>query len=113
MDTNFEMVQRQKQLAKKRRERKFHTRLMTLSWSLPVIAFGSFFTVWHEISSALNKSTSQSAKSVTSKPAAVATTNPVLLKIGSRGTQVSTIQEQLSQLGYFNHAVTQYYGDVT
>lgn len=99
----------QKQLARQRRERKFRVWLATMSWGIPVIAFGSFFSVWHAVSSTVV------AASTTSKTSAGVSsdTNSVLFKIESSGPQVSAIQEWLSQLGYFNHAITQYYDSGT
>jgi peptidoglycan hydrolase-like protein with peptidoglycan-binding domain len=102
----------EKQLARQRREKRFRRRITTLSWAVPVFAFGGFFSVWHSISSAVNSpvqsKASVSATSNQPKPAAI-----VLFKTGTRNPQVRTIQEQLYELGYFNHAITDYYGPVT
>lgn len=113
----------QKQRARERRERKFRRRLATLSWTVPVVAFGSFFSIWHGISAAVNPSTTaQPSHSVASNSVKVneakatqstKTASSVLFKIGSKGQQVSVIQQQLHELGYFNHLITEYYGPVT
>ena len=113
-----------KQIARERREKKFRLWLTTLSWTLPVVAFGSFFSLWHSVSSAVNSP----AKA---KPTTAGTIHParnvksddtqstksvvpsVLFKIGSRNPQVKVIQQQLYELGYFNHVITDYYGPVT
>ncbi len=36
-----------------------------------------------------------------------------ILKTGDRGQKVSQLQQQLTELGYFKHAVTEYYGPTT
>jgi peptidoglycan hydrolase-like protein with peptidoglycan-binding domain len=102
-----------KQKARDRRGRRFRIWLTTLSWSMPVVAFTGFFSVWHNLST-----TTKTAPHSFTSPSAINTqttgsTTPVLFKIGSRGPQVMTIQEQLSELGYFNHSLTKYYGSVT
>ncbi len=106
----------QKQLARKRRERKLRAWLMTLSWTTPVVAFGGFFTIWHHISTAVNPPQQPSQTSV-STPSGSNTTSTnqsqVLLQIGSSGRQVRALQEQLAELGYFHHRTTHYYGTVT
>jgi hypothetical protein len=114
----------EKQIARQRRERKFRLWLTTLSWTMPIIAFGSFFSIWHNVAAAVNPSapsghnindnSSQAPISPSkSKPNVSAGTNHVLWRVGSRGPQVSRIQEQLHELGYFNHAITEYYGVIT
>lgn len=114
----------QKQIARQRRERKFRLWLTTLSWTMPVIAFGSFFSIWHSISSAVTSpvKSKPSVSVVTNHPVSNATsentqskseTSSVLFKVGSKSPQVSVIQEQLYELGYFNHVITEYYGPVT
>jgi hypothetical protein len=109
-----------KQLARQRRERKFRIWLTTLSWTMPAVAFGGFFSIWHNISSAVTSpvqsgATNQSTNSVSSaNTQSVKKSAPsVLFKVGSTGSQVSIIQEQLQELGYFNHTVTETYGSVT
>lgn len=102
----------QKQLARKRRERKLRAWMIALSWSTPVLAFGGFFTLWHQMSGAVG------ATSTATSPSAVRSlqnvqNNPILMQAGSRGSNVSMLQEDLAQLGYFHHVVTEYYGDVT
>jgi len=116
----------QKQLARERRERKFRRRITALSWTLPVFAFGSFFTIWHNVSAAVNSPTKskQSVSNITNhkksnvtpslSTQSVKTVKPsVLFKIGSTGPQVSVIQEQLYELGYLHHPITEYYGSLT
>ncbi len=39
--------------------------------------------------------------------------NPVLLKLGDKGSKVSQLQQQLSDLGYLNHTVSGFYGPAT
>ncbi len=112
----------EKQIARQRRERQLRLWLTTLSWSTPVIAFGSLFTIWHQIAETAPAIHSSPTKSLAQKPSVLQTntsengsTSPekILYEIGSRGPQVSTIQQQLSLLGYFHHPITQYYGTVT
>jgi peptidoglycan hydrolase-like protein with peptidoglycan-binding domain len=109
----------QKQIMRKRREKNFRLWLTTLSWTMPVIAFGSFFSVWHNISNTVNPTikSKPSVSVVTHHPIdhqlAKSVTPSVLFKIGSRSPQVSAIQDQLYELGYFDHVITEYYGPVT
>ena len=105
----------EKQIARRRRERRLRAWLMTLSWTTPVVAFGGFFTIWHHISSAINPSQQLSKATIVSSASSNKNTakGTVLYQIGSRGQQVHMIQEQLAELGYFHHATTQYYGPVT
>lgn len=42
-----------------------------------------------------------------------AATGSNLLKIGSRGEEVTKVQTELLKRGYFNHEVTGYYGNIT
>ncbi len=42
-----------------------------------------------------------------------AASTSALLSIGSRGDAVSSVQQELSERGYFNHSVTGYYGTIT
>ncbi|WP_284286417.1 peptidoglycan-binding domain-containing protein [Alicyclobacillus fastidiosus] len=112
----------QRKLERERRERKFRIRLTTLSWTMPVVAFGSFFSIWHSISNTVNHPSTSSQKTA---PVSVKdirsskldsrkiVTPSVLFKIGSEGPNVSVIQEQLYELGYFNHDITENYGSVT
>lgn len=115
-----------KQRARARRERKFRRRLATLSWTLPVVAFGGFFSIWHNVSAAVTPpaKAKPNVAVVTKHPkhntttsvhaqASKSITPSILFKIGSKGPQVSVIQEQLSELGYFHHVITEYYGPVT
>ncbi|MFD1676805.1 peptidoglycan-binding domain-containing protein [Alicyclobacillus fodiniaquatilis] len=114
------MPNEQKQLERQRRERKFRRWLASLSWTMPVVAFGGFFSIWHNISASIhsdaksiqNKATTTAVETVKPTEKTV-TTASALYKIGSTGSQVTTIQEQLYELGYFNHAFTEYYGPVT
>lgn len=99
-----ESKQLERQLERQRREKRFHRRLTTLSWTLPVVAFGSFFSVWHDISQAVRPTTSGFG---------MVQSRDVLFKIGMSSSQVAIIQEQLQALGYFNHVITEYYGPVT
>jgi len=101
----------QKQLARKRRERRLRLWLIGLSWSTPVIAFGGFFTVWHQISTIPFGSAKVATSAATNQR--MANDSKILFQVGSKGSQVSLIQEQLTILGLFNHSITQYYGPVT
>lgn len=106
----------EKQIARRRRERRLRVWLTTLSWTTPVVAFGSFFTIWHHISNAVNPPQQPKTSISTSIAGSDSTnikSNSVLFQIGSSGQQVSNLQEQLSELGYFHHSITQYYGSVT
>ncbi len=112
----------EKQIARQRRERKLRLWLTTLSWSTPVIAFGTLFTIWHQIAETPLAIHSTSTKSSLLKPSVMPTSTSengnkspekILYEIGSRGPQVSTIQQQLSLLGYYHYPITQYYGTVT
>ncbi|WP_169725444.1 peptidoglycan-binding domain-containing protein [Alicyclobacillus contaminans] len=125
----------EKQLARQRRERKLRLWLTTLSWGTPVVAFGSLFSLWHQIASAstghrtATSTTAAVPQKVTgtrhdvaqtmtsSKPSSPlhtsGTANKILYQIGSHGQGVSAIQAWLSKLGYFHHVVTQTYGSVT
>lgn len=42
-----------------------------------------------------------------------ATSASALLYVGSRGSEVSSVQQELLDRGYFNHGVTGYYGYIT
>jgi len=44
------------------------------------------------------------------KPAANAS---LVLQVGSRSSLIQTVQQDLAKLGYFNHPITNYYGQVT
>lgn len=57
------------------------------------------------------KSNSQAGSS--SKSAASQPTDKVLLKEGDNNPQVAKLQQELTQLGFFSHVVTNYYGPVT
>lgn len=112
----------EKQIARQRRERKLRLWLTTLSWSTPVIAFGSLLTIWYQIAETAPATHSAPIKSPALKPSALQTrtsengrtsSEKRLYEIGSRGPQVSMIQQQLSLLGYFHHPITQYYGTAT
>jgi peptidoglycan hydrolase-like protein with peptidoglycan-binding domain len=103
----------QKQLARLRRERRFRRWLTTLSWSMPLLAFGSFFSIWHNISSSVHTTAKANVQSPLKTQTLVNVAQSTLFKIGSSGPQVTTIQEELYQLGYFNHELTQYYGTIT
>lgn len=111
--------QMRKNIERARREQKLRRWLTTLSWSTPVIAFTGFFGLWNHVSASSTTSgnpASAAASAGSSSRAVQAVTKPadrVLLQNGSTGPQVSTLQEQLAELGYFNHAVTEYYGPVT
>jgi peptidoglycan hydrolase-like protein with peptidoglycan-binding domain len=102
----------QKQLARKRRERRLRGWLITLSWTTPVVAFGGFFTVWHHISNAINPP-QQSSQTAVSSAGTNNSQDSVLFHVGSTSKQVRAIQEQLAELGYFHHEPTHYYGAVT
>lgn len=101
----------QKKLARKRRERKLRGWLITLSWTTPVVAFGSFFTIWHHISNAINPP--QLSQTAVAAAGTNSSEDSVLFHVGSRSKQVQAIQEQLAELGYFHHEPTHYYGTVT
>lgn len=101
----------QKQIKRKRRERRLRGWLTTLSWSTPVIAFGGFFSIWHHISTAVNAVPAKTTHVALASSGTSQTS--YLFKVGSSSPQVRMIQENLSQLGYFNHQITNYYGSVT
>lgn len=98
----------QKQLERQRRDRLSRIWLTRLSWTTPILAFASFFSIWHQIGAIPNASAHTAVKQQTT-----AQSSHILFQPGSQSQQVSIIQEQLAQLGYFNHAITQYYGPVT
>ncbi|WDL98299.1 peptidoglycan-binding domain-containing protein [Alicyclobacillus sp. ALC3] len=106
----------QKQLAKERRERRLHRAMITMSWTTPVLAFGGFFTIWHQLSTTLTPYTSKSTASTGSQAGSTATVSsnsPIVLAEGATGQNVEILQYALAQLGYFNHTLTTYYGSVT
>jgi peptidoglycan hydrolase-like protein with peptidoglycan-binding domain len=109
----------QKQLVRQRRERKLRLWLTTLSWSTPVIAFGSFFGIWHEIrvtSPTVHELRPKSAplqSAVSQTTSGAKSEQKILFDIGSTAPEVRIVQEQLSLLGYFHHPITQYYGSLT
>lgn len=122
-----QLEREQKQLERQRerqiRERKFRRRLTTLSWTVPIFAFGTFFSTWHAISGAVSAPTKSAHSHLqtttnhttpTSHAEVTKSVTPtVLFQIGSDGPQVTAIQAQLTDLGYFNHVLTEYYGPVT
>ncbi|WAH41262.1 peptidoglycan-binding protein [Alicyclobacillus fastidiosus] len=70
----------------------------------------SLFDVWHNIAHASSSThTTQTASTNTTSN----TSDKVLFKEGMTSTQVSKIQEQLAELGFFNDSVTSYYGPET
>jgi peptidoglycan hydrolase-like protein with peptidoglycan-binding domain len=109
----------QKQLVRQRRQRKLQMWMTTLSWSTPVIAFGSFFGIWHEIrvtSPTVHELRQKSAplqSAVSQTTSGTKSEEKILFDIGSTAPEVQTLQEHLSLLGYFHHPITQYYGAVT
>lgn len=106
----------ERQLARQRRERAFRRRLAAMSWTLPVMAFGSFFSIWHSLSSTVSPTTAAKLGSASASHTAKVVENvapKVLFHVGSSGPQVAALQQQLSKLGYFTHVVTAYYGPVT
>ncbi|MCL6633205.1 MAG: peptidoglycan-binding protein [Alicyclobacillus herbarius] len=112
MSTNEEKL-----AARRQRERKIRIWLTTLSWTTPVVAFSGFFTMWHSMGQAL-KHHSVPAQSTTASNhghsmSSTDSSSHVLYQIGSRGPQVSAIQRHLSRLGFFHHAITDYYGPIT
>jgi peptidoglycan hydrolase-like protein with peptidoglycan-binding domain len=102
-----------KQRARKRRERRFRLWLTTLSWATPALAFGGFFTLWHELGpvTGTHLTSPHTTKVKVGQPTDAY--SPVLYQVGSQGPAVRTIQEQLAAIGYFHHEVTTYYGQIT
>ncbi len=60
----------------------------------------------------LNKLYSSSAKKAESSSSSSSSSSSTL-KVGSSGAEVRALQNRLAELGYFDHSVTGYYGDVT
>jgi hypothetical protein len=113
-------TQHDKHAARQRRERRFRRWLMTLSWTMPAVAFGGFWSVWHGVgvaegptsqaplrNSPVGTQASQAAPQASQMPGSIEFTE------GSQGPQVAAIQEQLRMLGYFEGPVTGHYGPVT
>lgn len=105
----------QKKLARERRERRLRRFMVAMSWTTPVLAFGGFFTIWHQVSTAVT--THSGTSSVTAGTTGASTTatsdSPIVLSVGSTGQNVEILQYALAQLGYFHHSLTTYYGTVT
>lgn len=106
-------MEEQKQHARKRRERKLQAWLTTLSWTTPAIAFGGFFTLWHDLSSTTVMKVPVKTITHTIPHAVPNAGTRVLMQVGFQGAQVSALQEQLAALGYFHHDITDYYGPIT
>lgn len=64
-----------------------------------------------ETLTALNKELEKSK--VVEKETKKQTTNNTILRIGSSGKNVETLQAKLKELGFFHHKVTGYYGTIT
>lgn len=107
----------QKKLAKERRDRRLRRAMITMSWTTPVLAFGGFFTIWHQLSTTLtpysSKSTAFTGTTTGATTRTVSSNSPIVLAEGATGQNVEILQYALSQLGYFHHALTTYYGPVT
>lgn len=105
-----------KKLTKERRERRLRRAMITMSWTTPVLAFGGFFTIWHQLSTTLTPYSSKSTASTgsqTGSSATVSSNSPIVLAEGATGQNVEILQYALAQLGYFNHALTTDYGPIT
>ncbi|EPZ52695.1 MULTISPECIES: peptidoglycan-binding domain-containing protein [Alicyclobacillus] len=106
------MTPEEKKAIREKREIRMRNWMRGLSWSLPVFSFTSFFGIWHDIAqTGANASASQAQAKSTSVTSNA--NSGVLFKEGMTNRQISNIQEQLAELGFFNHTITSYYGPVT
>ncbi|GEO27338.1 hypothetical protein AAC03nite_31230 [Alicyclobacillus acidoterrestris] len=108
------MTPEQKKAIREKREIRMRQWMRGLSWTLPVFSFTSFFGIWHDIAqTGGNAHASQTQAKSTSVTSTSNTSSGVLFKEGMTSRQISNIQEQLTEIGFFTHTITAYYGPVT
>lgn len=109
-----------KQRTRQRRERWIRRWLTSLSWTLPAVAYGGFWSLWHSALAAghpavqTTAGTSPGMSTSTSAPSPSSAHTPeTIWKMGDSGWQVQAIQRMLGALGYFGGPDTGYFGAQT